>query len=82
MRLFEHAGAVGDRAGERAARVAEQLGLDEVVGQRGAIQRAERAMTPRPAAVNRARDQFLAAAALAVDQHGKRRGRGALDAAS
>ena len=32
VRLFEHAGAVGDRAGKGAARVAEQLGLDEIVG--------------------------------------------------
>ena len=42
VRFFEHAGALGRRAGERAARVAEQLGLDEVVRQRGTVQRAER----------------------------------------
>ena len=42
VRLLEDAGAIGDRAGERAARVAEQLGLDEIVGQRRAVERAER----------------------------------------
>ena len=41
-RLLEQPGALGDRAGERAARVAEQLGLDQFVGQRRAVERAER----------------------------------------
>ena len=82
VRLFEHAGALGDGAGERAARVAEQLGLDQVVGQRRAVQRAERAVAARAAAMNRPRDQLLAAAALAVDQHRERRRRRALDGAA
>ena len=68
VRLLEHAGAVADGARERAARVAKELGLDEVVRQRGTIQRAERSMTPRPATVNGARDQLFAAAALATDK--------------
>ena len=33
--------------GERTARVAEELRLDQVVGQRGAVQRAERPVAPR-----------------------------------
>ena len=80
VRLLEHARALGDRAGERAAGVAEQLGLDQVVGQRRAVERAERAFCRRGSAWMRARHQLLAAAALAFDQHRKRRRRRALDA--
>ena len=73
VRFFEHARPLGNGAGERAARVAEKLGFDEIVGQRRAVQRAERAIAPRTAAMHRARDQFFAAAALAFDEDGKRR---------
>ena len=66
--FLEQPGAFGERAGEGAARVAEELGLEELVGQRGAVDRAEPAMTPRPMLMQRPRDQLLAAAALAFDQ--------------
>ena len=41
IRLLEQPGPLGRRAGERAARVAEQLRLDQLVGQRRAVDRAE-----------------------------------------
>ena len=44
--------SLGNRAGERAARVSEQLGLDELVGQRRAVERAEGAVAPRAAAMH------------------------------
>ena len=71
-------GALAHRAGKRAARVAEQLRLAQVVGERRAVDGAERPQPSRTQAVNLARDQFLAAAALAFDQHGERHARGGL----
>jgi hypothetical protein len=58
-----------DRAGERALGVAEQLALEQVVGDRAAVDRDER---PGGAAalVQRPRHQLLAGAGLAADQHG------------
>ena len=41
MRLLEDAGTLGDRSREGAPNVAEQFRLEKVVGQRGAVQRAE-----------------------------------------
>jgi hypothetical protein len=41
--FFEESGAFACRAGEGPARMAEQLGLDELVAQRGAVDRAESA---------------------------------------
>ena len=65
----EAAVAAGRRAGERAALVAEQLALEQRLGQRGAVQLHERALGARAALVDRGRDQLLAGAALAGDQH-------------
>ena len=42
--LAEQAGARGLRVGERAADVAEELAVEEVLGQRGAVDRDERAL--------------------------------------
>ena len=42
VREFEPADAVGDGAGERAARVAEQLGLGQTFGNGGRVERDER----------------------------------------
>ena len=67
--FLEQPGAFGQRAGEGAARVAEELGLEQFVGERGAVDGAEPAMTPRPMLMQRPRDQLLAAAALPFDQH-------------
>ena len=57
------------RAGERALLVAEQLAFEQLGRQRGAVHLDERPILARRALVNRARDQLLADAALAADQH-------------
>src|SRR5262249_23480890 len=76
-RLEEPAsGAIG--AGERAADVAEELALEERVGERRAVRREERPARPRAVVVDRARDQLLAGARLTLDQHGDARLRGTL----
>ena len=76
----EERAAVGDleqprlilhRAGERAAHVAEQRALEQVVVERRAVLDDERLLRARPVIVDRARDQLLAGAALAVDEHGR-----------
>ena len=58
-----------DRAGERAALVAEQLALEQRLGERRAVQLHERALGARAALVDGGRDQLLAGARLAGDQH-------------
>ncbi len=55
--------------GEGPALVAEQLGLQQVAGDGGHIQRNEGLVRPRAVSVQGAGDQFLAGAGLAVDQH-------------
>ncbi len=57
--LFEQALALADRPGERAARVTEQLRLDQFIGESRAVERAEGSMAPRTEAVNGARHQLL-----------------------
>ena len=58
-----------DRAGERALLVAEQLRLEQRVGNRRAVERHERLRRARAELVDGLRDQFLAGARLAADQH-------------
>ena len=65
VRQLEPALAVGDRAGEGAAHVAEQLALDDGLGQRRAVHLDERAARPLAAVVDRLRHQLLAGAGLA-----------------
>ena len=79
--LDELAGVAFGRAGEGALLVAEQDRLDEIVGDRAAIDRDERLGAPLAGAVDGARDQFLADAGLAFDQHRDGGGRGLLGAA-
>ena len=69
----EHARSRLAGPGERSPRVAEQLGLGQLLGQRGAV---EGDVLPVPAAgvVDQSREQLLARAALTPDQH--RRGSG------
>ena len=67
---FEPAFALGHGAGEGALFMAEKFALDEVFRDGGAIELDERGAGARALAVERARDQFLAGAALAGDQHG------------
>ncbi|SVJ77443.1 Uncharacterized protein conserved in bacteria [Klebsiella pneumoniae] len=57
------------RAGEGALLVAEQLGLDQVLGNRPAVDRDERPVRAPRLPVQGTRDQFLAGAALAPDQY-------------
>ena len=68
-RLLEQALLVRDRAGEGAAHVAEQLGLEQPLGQRAAVDRHERAARARAVAVDGARDQLLAGAGLSGHEH-------------
>ena len=49
--------------------MAEQLALDQVFGNGGAVHFDERLGGARAAGMNGVRHQFLAGAALAVDQH-------------
>ena len=60
---------VRHRAGEGALLVTEQLGLEQVLRQRAAVDRDEWLMLPVAVEMQRARDQFLAGAAFALDQN-------------
>ena len=62
-------GLRADGAGERALLVAEELGLEQVLGNRRAVDRDKRAVGARAERVQRAREQLLAGAALAFEQH-------------
>ena len=67
----DQARLIGDRAGEAAAPVAEQLAVGQIaVGRRAVVGQEHRRAALR-ADVDRARDQLLAGAALAGDQHGQ-----------
>ena len=57
----------------------EQLRFDQLVGKGGAVQCAKPPVTARTEPMNRPRDEFLAATALALDQDRKRRARRAGD---
>ena len=65
--------ALLDGPREGAALVAEQLGLDQRLGERGAVDRHERLRGARAALVEQPRHQLLARAALARDQRRRRR---------
>ena len=57
------------RAGEGALLVAEELGLDQRLGERRATHLDERLLGPRRVVVDRVRDHLLAGPGLAADQH-------------
>ena len=59
----------GGRAGERAASMAEELGLEELSRQCGDVHGDEGRIAPRTARVERARDDLLTGPALAEDHH-------------
>ena len=59
------------RAREGATLVAEELGLEQLLGERRAVQRDERAALARGGLVDEARDDLLAGAGLAADQDGR-----------
>src|SRR5262249_34330227 len=69
VRRLEQAAMRAVRAGERAFLVAEELGLEQVLRHRAAIDRDERLILARARPVDRAREQLLARAGLARDQH-------------
>src|SRR4029453_14448152 len=66
----ELAGLLAHRPGEAAFLVAEELGLDELLGDRRAIDLDQRPVLARAELVDRPRHQLLAGAALAGDQYG------------
>ena len=65
--------------GERAALVTEQLALEERLGERGAVQLDEWTLRAGRSLVQRVRDQLLAGATLAGDQHGRSARRDLID---
>ena len=71
VRDFEQALLRSDRAGERSLHVAEERGLEQVGRHRPGIDRNERFVAPRRVQVNGFGDDFLAGAALALQQHGR-----------
>src|SRR5262245_34323763 len=78
VRDLELTAAIGDGAGERAAHVTEQLALDQLLGNRRAVDLDEGSHAAAALRVNRSSDQFLSGPVLAVDQNaavGRRRHR-------
>ena len=75
---FELAGFPARGPGECALLVAEQLGLEEVLWNRGAVDRDKRGVGARAQRVQRAREEFLAGAALPFEQDGRVGAGGAL----
>src|SRR5690606_27742515 len=71
--LLEATSPRSHRAGERALLVAEQLGLQDRLGQRRAVGRDKGLVHAWAVLVNVASEQLLAGAALAEQQHGRRR---------
>jgi hypothetical protein len=59
------------RAGEGAALIAEQLRLEQLLGQRRTVQGDERGVLARGRLMDEAGDDLLAGARLAADQHGR-----------
>ena len=68
--LLDAAGLGVDRAGERAALVAEQLRLEQLIGQRRAVDGDERAMAPPRAVVDEPSHDLLAGARFPGQQDG------------
>ena len=66
---LELAPLLGERAGEGALLVTEELRLDQLLRQRGAVHLHERALAASALEVDLARDELLARAVLAGDQH-------------
>ncbi len=76
---LERALARGDRARERAALVAEELALDERVAHRAAVDDDERLALSRRVLDDGAREDVLAGARLALEEHGALGRRDALE---
>src|SRR5207237_1236941 len=69
--FFPEARAVGGCAGERTFCVPEEFGLDQLGGQRAAVDRDEWFIGTCAAPVNSTRDDLFACAGLARDQDGQ-----------
>ena len=69
VRLLERTEPIAVGAGEAAPDVTEELGLEQRLRKRRAVDRDERRAAARAAGVNEARDDFLARPALAGDQN-------------
>ena len=69
VRELEASDAPLGRAGEGALFVAEQLTLEKGLGQRADVHGDERLVAPRTQPMDRPRDELLAGAALALDEH-------------
>ncbi|MGY3344827.1 hypothetical protein ACVWYK_003596 [Bradyrhizobium sp. USDA 4470] len=69
--LLEPAGRARVGAGEGAALMAEQFGLDQVARDRRHVDRDERPVAALAVIMQRARHQFLTGAGLARDHHGE-----------
>src|SRR5579863_1255778 len=63
--------ALGACAGERSVGIAEQLGADEVARNGAAVDWDEGTTRRVAGAVQRACEEFLANAALTIEQHGR-----------
>ena len=69
VRRLEQPRTGGVGAGEGAARVAEELRLQQAVGNRGAVHRHQRPRSPGAPVVEKAGQEFLPGAGLPLDQH-------------
>jgi hypothetical protein len=69
VRHLQKAGFSLARVGERTALESEQLGFEQRIGDRGAIHVYERQRRARPGLVDQLRDESLACAGLALNQH-------------
>ena len=79
VRLLEAADVRTRRSGERAGLVAEELGLEQRLGERRAVDLDDRLLPARRQIVKARRDQLLAGAPLADHEHGLRELRGSGD---
>src|SRR5262245_2991396 len=68
MRGLDEPGLGAARVGEGPALVAEELGLEQGLGNGGAVDVDERAGAPRPSLVDRPGEQALARPGFAQDQ--------------
>ena len=66
--FLEQADLVLERPGERALFVAEEFAFEQVLGQRGTVHRDERRALALAVEMQCAGDEFLARAALALDE--------------
>ena len=69
-KLLEAADALLERASEGSLDVAEQLGLYQVLRQRGDVHRDHWQLAARAGQVHRSGDHFLPRAGFAGDEHG------------